>query len=270
MLVCSAQRNCLISESSRVSRSAESEAGIGAADIGNEGAGRRVRGFSHNRRLVTQFVIGGEACGWLPRPLGSTHAEGTPHRAWLPRGDGNRRPSPPFASWRRRRSWPSAMAEEPVHCLAHADAVDHGMHGGLGGLAQKHDGDHGTLPGTHAPGCCGLYCLCALPLASGPLVEGLLLAPALSPPAEAASLRSRTGSPRPASDFLPVSLERLRRDRSPDRGLHQRQTRDDPCSLSFGACALRSSSPQRPRSARAGPSRRTAVWTWWPRSRAPA
>ena len=71
--------------------------------------------------------------------------------------------------------------ENTLYCLAHADAVDHGTHGGL---AQKHDGDHGTLPGTHAPGCCGLYCLSALPLASGPLVEGLLLAPALSPPAE--------------------------------------------------------------------------------------
>jgi hypothetical protein len=58
------------------------------------------------------------------------------------------------------------------------------MHGVLGGLAQKHGADHGTLPGTH-PGCCGLYCLSALPLASGPLVEGLLLSPALSPPAEA-------------------------------------------------------------------------------------
>jgi hypothetical protein len=81
---------------------------------------------------------------------------------------------------------PAAMAfghgESTVHCLAHADAVDHGMHGGL---TQKHDGDHGTLPGTH-PGCCGLYCLSALPLGSGPLVEGLLLAPALSPPAETA------------------------------------------------------------------------------------
>jgi hypothetical protein len=74
--------------------------------------------------------------------------------------------------------------ENTMHCLAHADAADHGMHAGLGALAHKHDGDHGTLPGTH-PGCCGLYCLSALPLASGPLVEGLLLAPALSPPAEA-------------------------------------------------------------------------------------
>lgn len=80
---------------------------------------------------------------------------------------------------------PAVMAfghgEKTVHCLAHADAVDHGMHNGS---AQKHDGDHGTVPGTHSPGCCGLYCLSALPLASGPLVEGLLLAQALSMPAE--------------------------------------------------------------------------------------
>jgi hypothetical protein len=85
---------------------------------------------------------------------------------------------------------PAVMAfghgEKTVHCLARADAVDHGMHGRLQGLAQKHDGDHGTLPGTHAPGCCGLYCLSALPLASGPLVEGLLLPSAVSPPAETA------------------------------------------------------------------------------------
>ena len=85
---------------------------------------------------------------------------------------------------------PAVMAfghgEKTLHCLAHADAVDHGMHRALDGVAQKHGGDHGTLPGTHTPGCCGLYCLSALPLASGPLVEGLLLAPALSPLAEPA------------------------------------------------------------------------------------
>ena len=67
----------------------ESEAGIGAADIGNEGAGARVCGFSHNRRLVTQFVIGSEGCRGRPGQLGSTHAEGAPHRARLPRGDGD-------------------------------------------------------------------------------------------------------------------------------------------------------------------------------------
>ena len=62
---------------------------------------------------------------------------------------------------------------DTLHCLTHGDAVEHGMHGGV---AHQGHGDHGKLPGTHAPGCCGLYCLSALPLASGPLVEGLLLA----------------------------------------------------------------------------------------------
>ena len=81
---------------------------------------------------------------------------------------------------------PAVMAfghgSNTVHCLTHGDAVGHGM------LAHQGHGDHGKLPGTHAPGCCGLYCLSALPLASGPLVEGLLLAPVLSPPVEAALL----------------------------------------------------------------------------------
>ena len=111
---------------------------------------------------------------------------------------------------------PAVMAfghgNNTVHCLANADTVDHGMHGGA---AQKDHGDHGKLPGTKAPGCCGLYCLSALPLASGPVVEGLFVAPALSLPVEIALSRSRTRSPRPASDSPPVSLERLRRDRRP-------------------------------------------------------
>jgi hypothetical protein len=84
---------------------------------------------------------------------------------------------------------PAVMAfghgENTMHCLAHADAADHGMHGGLGGVVQKHDGDHGTLPGTHTPGCCGLYCLSALPLTPPP-IEGRAIRPALSMPAEIA------------------------------------------------------------------------------------
>ncbi|MGA8435276.1 MAG: hypothetical protein WA863_07235 [Methyloceanibacter sp.] len=89
---------------------------------------------------------------------------------------------------------PAVMAfghgSDTLHCLTHGDAVGHGM---LGGVAHQGHGDHGKLPGTHAPGCCGLYCLSALPLASGPLVEGLLLAPVLSPPVEAALLGRVTG-----------------------------------------------------------------------------
>ena len=72
-----------------------------------------------------------------------------------------------------------------AHCLVHADAVDHGM---MGGGAQDHQGDHGKLPGTHAPGCCGLYCMSALPPAPGPMVEGRLIRPALSAPVDTALL----------------------------------------------------------------------------------
>ena len=79
---------------------------------------------------------------------------------------------------------PAVMAfghgSNTVQCLTHADAVDHGMDGNT----QKHHGDHGKLPGTNAPGCCGLYCLSALPLASGPVVEDSSAARALSPPIE--------------------------------------------------------------------------------------
>ena len=80
---------------------------------------------------------------------------------------------------------PAVMAfghgSNTAHCLANADIADHGMHGG----SAQH-GDQGKAPGTHAPGCCGLFCLSALLLAPGSLVEGLALAPALSPPVETA------------------------------------------------------------------------------------
>jgi hypothetical protein len=80
---------------------------------------------------------------------------------------------------------PAVMAfghgKNTVHCLANADVADHGMHGGA---SEKHHGDHGKLPGTSTPGCCGLYCLSALPLASAPMVEDLAVAPALSPPVD--------------------------------------------------------------------------------------
>jgi hypothetical protein len=68
-----------------------------------------------------------------------------------------------------------------AHCLTNADVADHGMHKTA---TPKQQSDHGKLPGTSAPGCCGLYCLSALPLASGPTVEVLAPAAALSPPLE--------------------------------------------------------------------------------------
>ena len=89
-----------------------------------------------------------------------------------------------------------------VHCLANADTLDHGMHGGP---MQKHHGDRGKLPGTKAPGCCGLFCLSALPLAAGPVVVGLVVAPALSPRAEIALFGRVPGRPdRPPIPLLSV------------------------------------------------------------------
>jgi len=80
---------------------------------------------------------------------------------------------------------PAVMAfghgKTTAHCLTNADVAGHGMHKAA---TPKHQSDHGKLPGTGAPGCCGLYCLSALPLASSAMVEGLAVAPALSPPLE--------------------------------------------------------------------------------------
>jgi hypothetical protein len=82
---------------------------------------------------------------------------------------------------------PAVMAfghgSNTVHCLANADAVDHGMHGGD---TQRHHGDHGKSSGTHAPGCCGLYCMSALPLIPGPTVEGRMIRSTPAMPAEVA------------------------------------------------------------------------------------
>ena len=53
-----------------------------------------------------------------------------------------------------------------VNCLAHADAVDHGM-AKAGGA--KHHGDHSSPAGDHQMTCCGLFCLSALAADSGVL-----------------------------------------------------------------------------------------------------
>src|SRR5262245_10868035 len=77
-----------------------------------------------------------------------------------------------------------------VHCLVNADAVNHDMHSGG---TQDHHGDHGKRPPTHAPGCCGLYCMSALPLTPGPTIEGRVIRPAFSMPAKIAYAGRVTG-----------------------------------------------------------------------------
>ena len=58
---------------------------------------------------------------------------------------------------------PAVMAfghgSDIVQCLAHGDAINHGVHGGAG---HKDHGDDAKLPGNHAMSCCGLFCLSAL------------------------------------------------------------------------------------------------------------
>jgi hypothetical protein len=68
-----------------------------------------------------------------------------------------------------------------VHCLANADTVDHGVHGGA---THKDHGGQAKLPGEKSPSCCGLFCLSALAPASGPGVDGVFVPSALSPPVE--------------------------------------------------------------------------------------
>jgi len=74
-----------------------------------------------------------------------------------------------------------------VRCLAHADAVDHGMNGAHGG---QHHGDRSSPAGDHHMSCCGLFCLSALPADGGDVVGHADAAAALFP-ALVTSLLSR-------------------------------------------------------------------------------
>jgi hypothetical protein len=69
---------------------------------------------------------------------------------------------------------PAAMAfghgKAAVHCLTHADDLDHGLapdsqHGA------KHHGDHSAPSGQHQSNCCGLFCLSALPVDGSESIE---------------------------------------------------------------------------------------------------
>ena len=80
---------------------------------------------------------------------------------------------------------PAVMAfghgSNTVHCLANADTVDHGMHGGA---THKDHGDRAKLPGDNSPNCCGLFCLSALAPASGPVIASVIVLSALAPSVE--------------------------------------------------------------------------------------
>jgi hypothetical protein len=86
-----------------------------------------------------------------------------------------------------------------MQCLTHGDAVDHGMRSGSG---HKDHGDGAKVPGNHGMNCCRLFFLSALPLASGPLVEGRVIRPGFSAPVEINPLGRAPDQP----DRPPISL----------------------------------------------------------------
>ena len=141
-------------------------------------------------RLVTHFVIAREACGSLRTALGLGSRQG-----WT---DSELMLTVLSTGLRFRLALmlaafaalcflapPAVLAsghgENAVHCLAHADAVDHGTtiaHG------IKHHGDHSS-PAGHQSSCCGLFCMSALAPEPGQTVDRIDVSPVLSPAIEA-------------------------------------------------------------------------------------
>jgi hypothetical protein len=64
-----------------------------------------------------------------------------------------------------------------VHCIAHADMVNHGVakHAGV-----KDHADHSAPAGSLQMTCCGLFCLSALPAEIGKVIDVMAMGPALS------------------------------------------------------------------------------------------
>lgn len=89
--------------------------------------------------------------------------------------------------------------ENTIHCLAHADMVDHGR---VGAHNVGHHGDHSSPAGKHQMTCCGLFCLSAL-AADGEVIDAV--APPTAPfPARETILFSRVTErlDRPPISFL--------------------------------------------------------------------
>jgi hypothetical protein len=75
----------------------------------------------------------------------------------------------------------SGHGEHTIECLAYADMVDHGMKKAHG---MTHHGVHSVPSNTHQPGsgCCGLFCMSALPADSNQSLEGTTAGSALALP----------------------------------------------------------------------------------------
>lgn len=88
--------------------------------------------------------------------------------------------------------------EHTGQCLAHADMVDHGTSNAA------HHGDHSLPSDNHQPGsgCCGLFCMSALPADLNQTLAGLAAGRALPLPAPPHPLSRAPEQP----DRPPISL----------------------------------------------------------------
>jgi hypothetical protein len=88
-----------------------------------------------------------------------------------------------------------------VECLAHADMVNHGM-SKADGIA--HHGDHSLPSVAHQPGsgCCGLFCMSALPADLDQGLGGVMAGQTLALPAPSNPLSQVPEQPDPP----PISL----------------------------------------------------------------
>ena len=93
---------------------------------------------------------------------------------------------------------PAVMAfghgKDAVHCLTQADAVNHGM---AGAGNAEHRGDHAPAPGSHQSSCCGLFCLSALTVSGGALLEASCIGLSPSPSPEQGFLGQTPECPDP-------------------------------------------------------------------------
>lgn len=90
--------------------------------------------------------------------------------------------------------------EHTIECLAHADTVNHGM----SNAGMTHQGDHSLPPGAHQPGsgCCGLFCMSALPAELDQGLQNVTAGQALALPAPPNPLSREPEQP----DRPPISL----------------------------------------------------------------
>jgi hypothetical protein len=91
-----------------------------------------------------------------------------------------------------------------IDCLAHADMINHGMSKAAG---VAHHGDHSTPSSTHQPGsgCCGLFCMSALPAELDQGLRNVAVEQALALPPQPSALTRAPEKPDRPPISLPVS-----------------------------------------------------------------